>query len=218
MGGFLIYLNFDSATLYVGPMAKRGELKADLIDATQRAMAEHGTSVRLNQIAEEAGVTAGAVLYHYPDTQELLIEANRAGMARFYDLRVQAITGVDDPGMRLLLTIRSGVPTGPEDRDVRLLCALGGEAARNTTYAVLLTALYDQQVGLYQSILESGALRGDFVLQSPSQVIARNLVALEDAYGYRVMAKHPTLDAGAAIKLIVDYARLATGHPLTTES
>lgn len=177
-------------------------------------MAAHGPSVRLNQIAEEAGVTAGAVLYHYPDTQELLVEANRAGMARFYDERVEAIAGLDDPVTRLVTTIRSGLPVDSHDGDVRLLCALGGEAARNTTYAVLLTALFDQQVALYRSILDDGAKSGVFALQADAQVIARNLVALEDAYGYRIMAKHPTIDAPTATDLILDYARMATSHPL----
>lgn len=195
-------------------VAKRGERKADLLVAAQRAIAAHGPSVRLNQIAEEAGVTAGAVLYHYPDTQALLLEANRAGMARFYDERVAAIAGIDDPATRLVVVIRSGLPVGPLDPDVRLLCALGGEAARNTTYALLLTALFDQQVALYRSILEDGAKAGDFRLTGDAQTIARNLVALEDAYGYRIMAQHPTIDTEAATGLILDYARMATQHPL----
>ena len=46
--------------------------------------------------------------------------------------------------------------------------------------------------------------------------IGRNLVALEDAYGYRMMARHPSIDRGTAIELIMTYARMATGHPLTS--
>jgi len=198
-------------------VAKRGERKADLLLAAHRAMAEYGPSVQLNQIAREAGLTAGAVLYHYPDTRELLVAANRAGMARFYDERVRAIEGIADPAHRLIVTIRSGLPTDTQDPDVRLLCALGGEAARNTTYAVLLTALYDQQVALYRTILEDGVRDGVFHLSGDAVVIARNLVALEDAYGYRIMAQHPTIDTDAAIDLILDYARLATRNPLTQE-
>ena len=41
-----------------------------------------------------------------------------------------------------------------------------------------------------------------------------NIVALEDAYGYRMVARHPSLDADASTELILDYARVATGHPL----
>lgn len=197
--------------------AKSGR-RADLLEAAQRAMAEHGAGVRLNQVAEQAGLTSGAILYHYPDLQDLLVDANRAGMERFYDARLKAIGGVTDPAERLVITINNGLPVDEEDEEVRLLCALGGEAARNTVYAVLLTSLFDRQVGMYQTILEAGAATGVFTLAADSGTIARNLVALEDAYGYRIMAGHPTLDHDACAELILEYARLATSHPLATEN
>lgn len=200
-------------------MAKtRSARKADLLEAAQRAMAEHGAGVRLNQVAQQAGLTSGAILYHYPDLQELLVDANRAGMERFHDARLKAIEGVTDPAERLVATVLSGLPVDEDDEEVRLLCALGGEAARNTVYAVLLTSLYDRQVAMYQAILEAGAAGGVFTLADDSLVIARNLVALEDAYGYRIMAGHPTLDNQACARLILGYARLATHHPLPTEA
>ena len=191
--------------------------RTDLLEAAQRAMAEHGAGVRLNQVAEEAGLTSGAILYHYPDLQDLLIDDNRAGMERFHDARLQALDGVTDPAQRLIVTITSGLPVDEDDEEVRLLCALGGEAARNTVYAVLLTSLYDRQVAMYQAILESGAAQGDFDLAGDALTISRNLVALEDAYGYRIMAGHPTLDHDACAEVILSYARLATNHPLPTE-
>jgi hypothetical protein len=82
--------------------------------------------------------------------------------------------------------------------------------------ASLLTTLYDRQVGMYQVVLEQGAARGVFQLKLPTQVIARNLVALEDAYGYRIIAQHPTIDHATASELILAHARLATGHALTS--
>ncbi|MFM8351771.1 MAG: TetR/AcrR family transcriptional regulator [Actinomycetales bacterium] len=196
----------------------RATRRADLLAAAQRAMSVHGTQVRLNQVAEQAGLSSGAVLYHFPDLQDLLIEANRAGMERFYDERLRAIQGIADPAERLFVTILSGLPTGKDDDEVRLLCALGGEAARNPVYAVLLTALFDRQVTMYQQILQDGVRAGAFVLNSDSLAIARNLVALEDAYGYRIMAGHPVLDPVASAGLILDYARMATGHTLAFAS
>jgi len=181
-------------------------------------MATHGVGVRLNQVAEEAGLTSGAILYHYPDLQDLLVDANRAGMERFYDERLAAIDGVTDPARRLVRTIVSGLPSDAADEEVRLLCALGGEAARNNVYAVLLTSLYDRQVAMYRAILDAGADEGVFRLAGDSVTIARNLVALEDAYGYRIMARHPSLDYLACTDLILEYARQATAHPLPKET
>jgi hypothetical protein len=71
---------------------------------------------------------------------------------------------------------------------------------------------------MYQVILESGSASGVFTLNGSSQTIGRNIVALEDAYGYRIAARHPTIDRARATELILDYARLATSHPLDTPS
>lgn len=116
---------------------------------------------------------------------------------------------------KLVTTVRTGLPVDGEDASVRLLCELGGAAGRQPVYAALLTALYDRQVAMYEVILEQGAARGVFTLAQDTRTIARNLVALEDAYGYRIIAGHPNIDSDAAAELILDYARLATGHPLT---
>lgn len=81
-------------------------------------------------------------------------------------------------------------------------------------YALLLTTLYDRQVSLYQSILDTGAALETFRLSGDSLPIARNLVALEDAYGYRITARHPVIGPQEAAELILDYARTATNNPL----
>ena len=193
----------------------RSERRADLIEAARRAMVRHGADgVLLNQVAEQAGLTSGAVLYHYPDLSDLLLEANQAGMERFYQARMRRLAGLTDPAEKLVVTIRSGLPTDADDADVRLLCELGGSAGRNRVYAALLTSLYDRQVSMYQTILDTGSALRTFALTSDSLTVARNLVALEDAYGYRIVARHPTLTPGTAAELILAYARQATSNPL----
>ncbi|MCW2883800.1 MAG: hypothetical protein QOE54_2397 [Streptosporangiaceae bacterium] len=193
----------------------RAERRRDLIEAARRAMIQHGTDgVHLHQVAQQAGLTSGAVLYHYPELSDLLLEAHHAGMERFYELRLKKIAHLSDPVEKLVATVRSGVPDGPDDADVRLLNELGGAAGRNRVYATLLTTLYDRQVSMYQLILETGAAHGAFTLSGDSLTIARNLVALEDAYGYRIVARHPLIGPAEAAELILGYARQATGNPL----
>jgi AcrR family transcriptional regulator len=195
---------------------RRADRRLDLIEAARRAIVRHGTDgVHLNQIAEEAGLSSGAVLYHYPNLEDLLLEAHHAGMERFYDQRLRRVQEETDPVRRLVTTIRTGLPDGPDDPDVRLLNELGGAAGRNRVYATLLTTLYDRQVSMYQLILETGAVQGVFALTADSLTISRNLVALEDAYGYRIAARHPMIGPEQAYELIVSYARQATTHPLT---
>ncbi|MER6942586.1 TetR family transcriptional regulator [Nonomuraea sp. NPDC000554] len=193
----------------------RTDRRLDLIEAARRAIIRHGIDgVQLSHVAEEAGLTSGAVLYHYPDLSELLVEAQHSGMERFYEQRLRQLSTLTDPAEKLAKTIRSGLPTGSLDPDVRLLNELGGAAGRNRVYGVLLTSLYDRQVSMYQSILDTGAALGVFTLRGDSLTIARNLVALEDAYGYRITARHPVIGPEEAAELILSYARTATGHAL----
>ncbi|WP_435742054.1 TetR/AcrR family transcriptional regulator [Nocardioides sp. SYSU DS0663] len=192
----------------------RKQRRENLLAAARRAVAEHGADVRLKEVAEVAGLTPGAILYHFPDVQTLLVEANRAGMERFYDERLKAVSGPMTPDRKLVVTIASGLPRDADDEEVRLFCELGGAAGRFPRYAAMLTSLYDRQVAMYQVILEDGAASGIFTLAQPSLTVARNIVALEDAYGYRMVARHATIDQATATALILDYARLATGHPL----
>ncbi|MGH3096076.1 MAG: TetR/AcrR family transcriptional regulator [Streptosporangiales bacterium] len=194
--------------------ARRQDRRADLRDAARRAILQHGTAVKLNQVAREAGLTSGAVLYHYPDLKDLLLEANHAGMERFYEQRMKAIADIADPAEKLVATVRAGLPVDADDPDVRLLCELGGSAGRNRIYGALLSSLYDRQVSMYQMMLDSGQATGVFTLAQDSRTLARNIVALEDGYGYRIVAQHPTIGYEEAVELILDYARLATGHPL----
>jgi len=193
----------------------RSDRRIDLIEAARRAIIKHGVDgVQLSHVAEEARLTSGAVLYHYPDLGELLVEAQHSGMERFYEQRLRQIAALTDPATKLVLTIKSGLPTGPLDPDVRLLNELGGAAGRHRVYGVLLTSLYDRQVSMYQSILDTGSALGVFRLTADALSISRNLVALEDAYGYRITARHPLIGPEEAAELILSYARTVTGNDL----
>ena len=80
---------------------RRADRRQDLIEAARRAMVRHGTDgVHLNQVAAEAGLSSGAVLYHYPNLDDLLLEAHHAGLERFYDQRMRRVQEERDPVRR----------------------------------------------------------------------------------------------------------------------
>lgn len=196
---------------------RQGERRQQLIRAAQRVIAQHGLSgVKLSLIAGEAGITSGAVLYYYPEVDELVLEAISLSMHRFYEERARMLEALDDdPALRLVRLIEAGLPVNGEDVEVRLFCQMGGAAGSNPLAATLLTSLYDRQVSLYQVVLEQGRARGVFAPGGPGTLsVARNIVALEDAYGYRIVAGHGTIDGQAAVDLVLDYARTVTGHEL----
>jgi AcrR family transcriptional regulator len=190
------------------------ERREALREAARRAVVAHGPDVRLVQVAQHAGITSGAVLYHYPDFETLLVEARSSGIERFYDARSAAVAGVSDPVRAVLTLVPLGLPADADDNDVRLLVELGSGSGRDPQIAEMLSDLFDREVDLYRSVLEAGAEAGVFDLQLPATTLARTIVALEDAYGQIIVARHPRLDREAAIGLILDVVRLGTGNPL----
>ncbi len=195
---------------------RQGERRGQLVQAARLVIAEYGLGgATLARIAQEAGLTPGAVLYYYPDVQDLVLEAIRLSMERFHEQRAVRLDALDDdPAARLVWLVENGLPTDARDVDVRLFCQMGGAAGSNPMAAALLTTLYDRQVTLYQVVIEHGRALGVFTTRSTARTIARNLVALEDAYGYRIVAGHGSIDTDAAIELVLEYARSATGHGL----
>ncbi len=65
-----------------------------------------------------------------------------------------------------------------------------------------------KQVEVYQRILEQGQARGEFELADTSNAIARNLIALEDAYGLYIIGGAPIADD--AVRQILSFASMAT--------
>ncbi|MFI8370041.1 hypothetical protein [Streptomyces sp. NPDC085466] len=71
--------------------------------------------------------------------------------------------------------------------------------------------MYGRHVGLYVRLLTAGEEGGWFRFQRPAAEIAANLVALEDAYGYHVIAQ-TFMTRQKAEQHLFGYASLATGH------
>ncbi len=65
------------------------------------------------------------------------------------------------------------------------------EGLTNPACGAQSRAYFERQVAIYHSVLVAGEAAGIFTLTAPAMVIARNLVALEDGYGYYVAVPGP---------------------------
>jgi AcrR family transcriptional regulator len=200
----------------MGRPKDQNQRREQLVQATERAVLRRGLgAVRLRDVAEEAGVTSAAVLYYYDEIHDLLVETHRQAVERFCAKREDAVDAIEDPRERLVVAVRGGLPTGPDDRLVRLLYQFDSQGMTDAAYGAHSRAYFERQVAIYHSILVAGSAAKIFTLTAPARVIARNLVALEDGYGYYVAVPGTGVDAATAERYILSYAEAATGCQLT---
>jgi AcrR family transcriptional regulator len=189
--------------------------RQQLVSATIELIAERGIeALTLAAIADRVGVSHRLVAYYYADLESLVEEAHEAAVERYYWARLQTMPQVAGPQQRLLQLIRSGLP-GQQDRQLsQVLNELSANASRSSVHAGLMSQLFDREVSLYFSVLQEGQSAGAFRLSQPALTLARNLVALEDAYGFHLLAKVSSIDASTALGALVGYAQTATGATL----
>ncbi|MGW8374896.1 TetR/AcrR family transcriptional regulator [Streptomyces sp. ODS28] len=196
----------------MGRPKNQGARREALVDAAGRAISERGLAgLRIKDIAAEAGVSAGSVLYYYPELDELVLEVHRGAVDRFLAGRHAETDGVADPVRRLRAAIASGIPDGPDDAVHALLYELHGRAGRSAGHAALMSSLFEREAALYVTVLEVGAATGAFTLTAPPAELARNLVALEDGYGLHILSRNPAVPPETARTLVRGYAREVTG-------
>jgi AcrR family transcriptional regulator len=187
--------------------ARRGQLQ----QAARRAIAARGVhGLRLKDVADEAGLSPQSVLYYYPDVDALVEEAIRHTLERFAERR--GVAEDTDPPRALAAMIAAGLPSGADDEDLRVLYSAAGHFRDNPALGAAIRALTARQVEIYRRLLERGAARGHFRLADSAEAIARNLVALEDAYGLYIIGGAPI--AEQALRQILSFASLATGCSL----
>jgi len=189
--------------------------RQQLVSATIELIADRGIeALTLAAIADRAGVSHRLVAYYYSDLESLVQDAHEAAVERYYWARRQALDQIAAPEQRLLQLIRSGLP-GRQDRQLsQVLNELSANASRSWVHAQLMSQLFDREVSLYLSVFRDGQSAGVFRLSQPALTLARNLVALEDAYGFHLLAKTSSIDAATALGALVGYARTATGATL----
>jgi DNA-binding transcriptional regulator YbjK len=182
--------------------------RAELMAAAGELAARKGLrDVRLRDVAEATGLTSGAVLYYFDGLDELFFAAYERAVERFCVERERAVAGIADPARALATALHLGVPTGPEDVEIRLLYEFEAVAFRSSACADLMASYVERQVGMYAAILEAN----DFDLPADARRVARNLIALEDGHGVYVLTGQVAPEEVEA--LLLEQAAAVTGVP-----
>jgi AcrR family transcriptional regulator len=189
--------------------------RQQLVSAAIELIAERGlAALTLAAIADRAGVSHRLVAYYYADLESLVAEAHEAAVERYYWARLRALDEGAAPEQRLLQLIGSGLPRRRDRQLSQVLNELSVSASRSAVHARLMADLFEREVSLYLAVLADGERSGAFRLGQPPLAAARNLVALEDAYGFHLMARTSSVDQATALDALTSYARTATGAAL----
>lgn len=191
------------------------ERREEILDAAIGLIERHDlATLRIADVAAELDLTANAVRYYFKDMPELLTELALRSDVRFYDDRIATAERTADIREQLALTIAAGLPTGPEDAEWRAIWRAVLSAGFELDQRREVQGIYHRQVSLYTQILDDGATAGTFKLETPARDVAMTLMSLEDYLGYRIVARDPDMDRPTALRLMRDYAQLATGARL----
>lgn len=186
-----------------------------LIQATYTAGKERGLRrLSLTDVAQQAGLTRGAVLYYYEDLDALLVEAHAAGMQRFCADREAAVAAVSDPRRKLDIAIEVGLPSGPDDALMCLMLELDVLAGTSTLHEELVQKMDRHQQATYRAILAAGVEQGVFHPTMPLDELTLALVAMEDGFTLQIVADR-IITHDSAVEIMRSFAA-SIGCPVST--
>ncbi|WP_084541370.1 TetR/AcrR family transcriptional regulator [Nocardioides alkalitolerans] len=191
------------------------ERKRVIVEAGARAIAATGVSgLRVRDVAEQAGISAALVSYYYRHLDDLVLDVHAHASERFCAARRAAAEAHEDPVDQLAELVDRGVPATADDLLCRVLYELHVHAARSPSHAALMSALWEQEVSLYEVVLERGRAAGSLSLGAPAREVAETFVALEDALGLHVVARNSRLSPERGRGLLRALAERETGAVL----
>jgi len=184
-----------------------------MVEAAGRAIASRGLSnVRISDVAKEAGMSSGSVLYYYPEFAELLVDVHREFVERYFQQRKSVIPSDASPADQLASALAAGIPEDADDLTAQLLFEMESLCDASPAHAELMSALFAEEVALYESILEAGMNIGEFVIAASPKEIARTLVALEDGLGLHVISRNSFMSPKQAGKILRNCAMELVGR------
>ena len=141
------------------------EAIARILDAVDDVIAEHGSTIRLADVARRLGVTRQTVYRYFPNADALLIASAMRAVNGFIDQVVHHVSGLNDPVTAIVEIISFAVEnlTGDPQLEKLLTRPPGGEAAisltSDTAIIFCLSAFHRLDVDWKLHGLDTAALR-----------------------------------------------------------
>lgn len=174
------------------------------------AIAQRGLSgLRLKDIADHAGLSIGSVSYYYPEIDDLLIEAHKEAMDRFYFRRIELVNESSVASEQIVIAVSNGIPDEPVTSDLTTLYELHTYSNRSAKHAALMSTLWEREVSLYERIISHGQVTGEFSSDQSIRDISETAVALEDAFNLHMVSGNVAISAAMGRDRVLSYLAAA---------
>jgi AcrR family transcriptional regulator len=140
-----------------------------LLRSAYRVITRQGSHrLSLQDVADEAGVSKGMVLYYFKSKENLFFTTMRYALERTGVRIRERIAGVDDP-RQVISALLDAIFIDPKrNRDFYLLYIdLIEHAARVPSFGRLASLATEIINGLYEEVIRDGAAKGGFAVDDP---------------------------------------------------
>ncbi|PQZ92876.1 TetR family transcriptional regulator [Arthrobacter sp. MYb227] len=187
----------------------------EILDVAIHVIEDKGMDTfHLRDVAKEMRLTENAIRYYFKSTPDMIQALAARSDPRFLEERSEISRDLDTHEEKLATLISLGVPRGSEDTEWRVIWSAVLTAGFQLDKQQSIQGIFHRQVDLYKQVLQAGADSGAFKLTHEAHDIAITLMSLEDNLGYRIVAHDPQIARSDAIRIMRQYAELATGSTL----
>lgn len=187
---------------------ERGAAREKLIvGAAAELITERGlANIRVADVAERAGMSAGHVTYYFRSKTVLLMRAIQQSEDAFIDEVEAKVHKIRDPWKRLTKFIELSASNGPHDPGWVLWFEVWANAALDVEVARLHEELDARSCGILAEVIRYGCERGAFETEDP-ELTATLLSASIDGLSIQLTLGAANLTGKKVVKLCLDTAR-----------
>jgi TetR/AcrR family transcriptional regulator, fatty acid metabolism regulator protein len=156
----------------------------ELVRSAYRVIARQGSHrLSLQDVADQAGVSKGMVLYYFKTKENLFLVTMRWALERTETRVRRRVAGADDPHEVVAALVDAVFIGAEQNRDFCLLYLdLIEHAARVPSFGQLSGMAFEIINGLYEEVIRDGVARGGFRVEDPAAAAAAMRALIEGTF------------------------------------
>lgn len=184
---------------------KGARARAKVLTAAMAVIADVGPDrVRVQDVAERAGMSPGHVMYYFGNRDRILVDTlllSEADLAARRDRRLAGASGTRDALDRL---VRLYLPSGPDDVRWKLWAQLIARPPQDEPTLAAFAEVVDSWAAALTAVLAAGVERGDLDCPDP-QALAYRTCRLMDGYSLEVLMGTPGRSRAWAVREVLAF-------------